>query len=370
MKVHFFSPNLALSPSRTVTELFADCGNNSGNLLFINAVHRQIRFTEATFGYEFDAAKINAEYELVVIPAANWINEELDLGVFFERLKDVRIKIIVIGLGAQAKDKDSIPKLPHGSRLFLDFVSENSSFISTRGKFSTEVLNYYGYNNCVTTGCPSIFLNCSPVPNEIHLNTEHPKGSVVLQGTRHDIPNHEFYKDGPAIRQREFIQYALRGNYDYIIQSEFEEIYYALNRLNNQQILANINDSLQRYYDAPIADQLGTYLTEKMHFFYSLEEWISFIQAKSLVVSTRIHGAIMALHAGVQGMLLWHDSRTQEIAEHAGLPAMPFSDYDLSQDPGQVLHHMDYGPYRARYPITYQIYKGFLESNGVIHNLQ
>jgi polysaccharide pyruvyl transferase WcaK-like protein len=107
-----------------------------------------------------------------------------------------------------------------------------------------------------------------------------------------------------------------------------------------------------------------------MHFFYNLEEWINFLRAKSLVVSTRIHGSIMALHAGVPSMLLWHDSRTQEIADHAALPSMPFSEFDLTQRPEQVQHRIDYDPYRARYPIIYKIYKNFLNSNGVAHNLE
>lgn len=369
MKVHFFSPYIQLAPNRTVKELFSDCGNNVGNLLFINAAYKQIKFTEATFGYILDAAKINAEYDLVVIPAANWVNSGLDLGGFYEQLKNIKIKVIVLGIGAQSGDKSVIPSLPRGSRLFLDFVSENSSFISTRGKFTTEVLNYYGYNNCVTTGCPSIFLNCSPEPQRMDNTFTYDNDRVVLQGTRHNIPNHDFYQSGQHARHRQFIRYALTGNYEYIIQSELEEIYYSLGRINNQEILKKVNESLEKYYEKPINSGLADYLSRKHHFFYSIEEWKSFLQTQSLVVTTRIHGAIMALHSSTPGILLWHDSRTQEIADHAALPNMSFEEYDLLKGPDQVIEKINYDAYSARYPIIYEIYKRFLESNRIPHNL-
>jgi len=367
MKVHFFSPARSIDPRQTVLEMYRGCGNNSGNMVFVNALASQIDYAEASFGYVVNAAQINDEYDAVVIPAANWINPGMNLQGFYDALKDVRKPCIVAGIGAQSAGYDQKPSIPDGTRRFLDLISQRSALIGTRGDYSSAIMRQLGYDNVVTTGCPSLFWNSSYGLHEIRApGTPNPQ-NIVFQGTRHNIPNHDFYKSGYHARQRAAFQHAMEHNYHYVIQSELEEIYFALGRRNNAQVNQEIDEKLTQYYGRAMEDGLEDYLRNRMVFFTDLDAWRSYLAERDFVLTTRIHGSIMAMQSGTPALLLWHDARTREIADYAGLPCMPFDEFDFEADLADVARLADYDRARERYPANAARYVDYLEANGLPH---
>lgn len=85
-------------------------GTNSGNLIFSHAAHKLLSTPQTEIvpsplrNSADDAARINAEYDAVVVPLANAFRVEfqetlLSLTRLIERL---RIPVVVLGVGAQA----------------------------------------------------------------------------------------------------------------------------------------------------------------------------------------------------------------------------------------------------------------------------
>ena len=67
--------------------LFAECGNNTGNLAFWFAVSRHIKNAHVDYiPWHFDPELIKREYDVVVFVAANQLNPDWDLG----SLADIR----------------------------------------------------------------------------------------------------------------------------------------------------------------------------------------------------------------------------------------------------------------------------------------
>ena len=64
-----------LSPSRmpTFDDYYNALGANSGNLLFTNAVWRQLEGDKVRLNFKVDPAKANDKYSAIIFPAANWI---------------------------------------------------------------------------------------------------------------------------------------------------------------------------------------------------------------------------------------------------------------------------------------------------------
>lgn len=367
MRIAFLSVNRQIASSLSAPEAFRASGNNLGNMVFVNALADQIRHENGIFSYKLDAGLINNDYDAVVIPAANWLNPAIDMSGFHNAIKDIRKPCIVIGIGAQSESYEQIPDLPAGSRKFLDFISAKSTMIGARGHYSTKVLHHYGYTSGITTGCPSLYWNCSPYPPRVVVDRSAPPQRIAVQGTRHNIPNLEFFKTGMAAHQRGLIRQARQSNLDYIIQSEFEEFVYAKGDGGGDQ--ASIEKRLEAYYEENLAEGLGDYLRHRMHYFYDVALWLNFLKQLDFLVTSRIHGCIMALYAGLPALLVWHDTRTREIAEYAGLPHMSHGEYLKVQGMAQLYDKLDYHDFYYRYSKNYSAYVDFLNANGLDHNM-
>ena len=68
-------------------------------------------------------------------------------------------------------------------------------------------------------------------------------------------------------------------------------------------------------------------------------------------------------------MLLVHDTRTTELADFAGIPRMPYSEFNWQDAAQQVISRINYAEFDRNYRANYGVYKTFLESNGLAHML-
>ena len=74
-------------------------------------------------GYDFNPDEVNASYDRIVIPAANWISPWTDLGALADALDEVEVPIVVVGIGAQSGIEMSIPDLKPGTARLLKVLS-------------------------------------------------------------------------------------------------------------------------------------------------------------------------------------------------------------------------------------------------------
>jgi len=380
MRVHFFgpAPRIPLTPENSVEHCFASVGGNTGNMLFAHALERQIKFSEATFGYSFDPRDINENVGLVVIPAANWLqvaNEQMIIA-WHGILSATKVPFLLVGLGSQASRYSELPTLPPAIVSFLAMVSERSKSIGTRGEFSTAVMEKHGFKNTRTVGCPSLYTLCVPEFPRVKDVRSVRMSHLVLQGTRHTIFPLEYYDFDPLQRlERKLFNYGNeRGLYN-VLQSEIEEIPILAKGPNHDHADRDKVKRVLDYYGAlSMADLEGFFKRSRV--FFDVDEWMAFLRPMDLVCGSRLHGCVAAVNAGTRACLLTHDTRTQEIADLSGMPNRPLREFvelveatNFQAAIQRVNAESDFEPFYKKYGTNYRRYIDFFEENGVEHDL-
>jgi Polysaccharide pyruvyl transferase len=144
-------------------------GDNSGNLVFIEAAHKVLstpgrEIVPDRFRYaKRDAPRINERYESYVIPLANAFRPrfEANLGRMTDVIERLRIPVVVLGVGAQgtlAGDWTRLTGMEPTIRRFVAAVLDRSPSIGVRGAMTAEYLARLGFRDIDVIGCPSMFM--------------------------------------------------------------------------------------------------------------------------------------------------------------------------------------------------------------------
>ena len=346
-------------PAETKFEdLYQAIGLNTGNFMFTNAVFRQIGGNLTQIGFFFDPKKINNEFDALVVPAANWINDITDWTWLVNLLEKIEVPIITIGIGLQADSKElSKVRVSESSMRLVKLLSNKSKWISCRGDFTRDWLVSIGITNVVTTGCPSIYIGFHDTKCKYD-----DCDTVVLQGTRYWVSG-EFIRSNNANRQ----MYYLAGRLDLpiIYQSEAEEIDHLVYSVNgdDEHAKTRMSDLAKLYGFASDAD-MRNYLSRKGRLFFDIDQWSGYIKRNIGVIGTRLHGAIVALNSGKPACLITHDSRTQEVADFARIPQLTKSNYSEMSKDGivKILEDTDLSFYYENRKSNAATYQQFLEA--------
>ena len=342
---------------------YSSLGSNTGNMMFTVAVHKQMRGNVERVPYSFDSQKVNDEYDYIIIPCANWLNPRVEWDWFCDLLEQVEIPVIPVGLGVQSphSDLDRVSVSASSERLAHIF-SQKANFISVRGDFTRNYLHSIGIDNVVTTGCPSLYMRISE--DAIY----DPEGEIAILSTRYPI--RQDFLDIKSLNNGLF-KVAAKQDLDIIFQSEREEMEYLFYKNKKALFPENIPDGVQQVYGFETPEQLVDFIDRKGRCFTDLKEWAAYAQTKAGIVGTRLHGTILALNAGCPAVLFAHDSRTTEMITFASLPtAQTPADFEnLNPSSLQALIKPDdYGKYVEKRQDNTQIYRDFLDENGVSYN--
>ena len=305
-------PFLSNPEKMSFPDFYAMIGKNTGNYMFTVAMYRQLAGTVMQINFSFNPENINSNYDAVVIPCANWLNSYAEWDWLVERLERLEIPIIPIGLGLQADHTEvSNVKVSASAYRLAHVFARKAKYISVRGDFTASYLRSIGINNIITTGCPSIYMRLGVSENY------NPNGGLAISSTRYYISKN-FLKKNDLNRRLFEIAATIRA--DMIYQSEPEELQYLLYGDPAPLAPTGNHTVLTKLYGFHSLEQLIIYLDKYGHFFTDLNAWQKFVQGKSTIVGTRLHGSILSLNSGVPAVLFTHDSRTSEIAEFACLP--------------------------------------------------
>jgi len=307
-------------PESTVAGVLMQLGQNSGNILFAEALKR-VLFEPVSSGYSIPTND-SGEGDAVVIAAANWINEFEDFTWLASALERTTLPAFLVGVGAQAGLDHAIPKLKDGTLRALKIISERSALIAARGEFTCEVLSHYGIKNVVPTGCPSLLLAGRAGPQ---FSREATADKVIVHGTRHGF--------GLAEPEQTWLyRQAFKHGHEILLQSEHADIYYAMGSVNNAAIMEKASSVVTAAYGVGDADAIARYLLEKGKFFSNIPDWMAHMQTRNFCVGSRIHGTVASIVAGTPATLLVHDSRTLEMAKAMGIPYVHLSALDMNRD--------------------------------------
>ena len=316
---------------KSTAALLEELGGNSGNLLFQYAIHQLIPHRKISVGTDipWDAELVNKHADVIVIPAANFLQENFDLTPFVNFLEQLKKPMLVLGLGAQAENATKTDLLFHPSiTTMLEIFKTNCVGIGVRGQFTKAVLERHGIVESVVIGCPSNFINTSTdFGHQLRKKWNEPIQKITVCG---DDP----WSKSPskASCERLLVQLVLERNATYVCQSVLPLIA-ALRRKapheetppeEMEKFLADLRDALAPELSVDTFDSM---MERSFRFYVNAEQWLEDCSRFDLSIGLRLHGNMAALQAGTPAIWITHDSRTLELCETMALPHLGIDEY-------------------------------------------
>lgn len=359
-------PHLALTPSASLAFGWAGSfGSNVGNLVFSTAVYRHLKTPStqiAVDGYSLESgltdegiARLDAEADALVIPLADafrpaFVPQLQALSAIIERL---HIPVIVIGVGGKAKltgtaSLSASEPVNAAARRFVRAVLERSESIGVRGSYTAQYLADLGIpdDRIDVVGCPSMF------------DLDH-SGSIEKPRT--------LDAEGPlALTLSPYIPRI--GQFLAHNAGRYPGVTYLPQRREDLRLLLWGEPAAKTPKGVPSAADDPLYRSQRMAMGVDLSVWSGFLSSQQFAFGTRIHGTIVALHAGTPAFLLAHDTRTLELAEYHEIPHLRITEGGAF-DAMELFERADFTRYNAVTAERRQRYVAFLERNGLAHTL-
>lgn len=352
----------------TVPERFKATGQNTGNLLIGASLREQLVVNEFAGGTHHNPNWVNETFDLIAIPAANFIFRGFDFGMFASYIERTQLPCLMVGIGAQAPSARTAElEVPEGTRRFLKVVSERTGRIGVRGAFSADVCRALGVDNVQITGCPSLYRAQRP-DLKVRRKPWTENMRVSVNGS-HTVIGHASDPSAAKEVERQLLEYAVEGALPYVLQNEMPEIEIvadpAVDRASYEAALAPV---LARFGGSVTPSAYFDHLRRNGRVFFDLENWDNFIRTQDFSIGSRFHGNLIALSNGVAAAVLVHDSRTTEMCEFARIPHVPIAAVG-ALDPRVIYEGLDLDGFERNYEAIYRDYVGFLDANGVRHRL-
>ncbi len=291
-------------------------GHNVGNLAFWYAARMLFDAECHLVGRNTRARDVPADVKAFVIPAANFLNASSDLSTLAELVRDLDRPCLVLGLGAQAEQQDQVLELQPGTVDFLREVAKRTPSLGIRGAYTKRLCGTLDVANTTVLGCPSILINPArdlgqQIKRRIAALSEDGPFAVhaaCIKSVVHGV-------------ERELVRLArLNPGSAYVVQRPVELIKAAYGEALSEAEAA----SLKKYatflgFGGDVA-ALTTFLRTTLLVPDSIDGWVHGLRRFGAGVNTRIHGTLMCTAAGIPGLCVWHDTRTQELAQEMRLP--------------------------------------------------
>ena len=336
-------------------------GTNAGNLLFSDAVHRQLTLPDTEVvaaGIRTDpspenAARINERFDAYAVPLANAFRpsfaKSLDrLSALIEQLK---IPVVVIGVGAQTGteyDTDRLDELSGPVKRFMKAVLDRSASVGVRGELTADYLKGLGFRDVEVIGCPSMFWHGESFP-QLEQKPLDANSRVAV-----NISAQASREGGIA----ELAALALR------LHPKLS--YYAQN-LSDAELLfwGDTSRSADRHKELPALRSHPLLTGGHTRVPIDPSIWMRELATHDFSFGTRIHGNMAALLAGTPSVVLAHDSRTLELCRYFEIPHRLLRDVEADTAPQTLLEEADYGPLRSNHAERFRRYVDFLDRNGL-----
>ncbi len=306
--------NSALLESR---QLFEYVGRNAGNVVFQHAVASHLGGGLPLVSKNTIPDAINRAGRIGVFPAANHLGAHVNFAGSARQFSELTCNVVMIGLGAQSNVEGKIPEVPEGTVHWVREIAkrgpEGVPNISARGAFTAKVLAHYGFrDSTVVLGCPSLFINPEPeLGRVIEANVRPIKRIAVAAG-------HQGWRHLSRI-EASLVRMATATGGSYVGQS-------ALPMMQLTRGEARLMDEADlracRDYAAPEMDLEEFIRWSERHgnLFFDVPSWMEHYRRFDFVIGARIHGVMLALQAGIPGVVIAHDSRTLELCETMMVP--------------------------------------------------
>lgn len=339
------SPEARTSPD--IGRRFQATFYNTGNVLFFDALRHHV--PRAVPVYDWSDL---ADSDTIILSMANFINPFTDVSVEYRTLKSSSAgNIVLVGCGAQAHCYDDEFALRADTLDFLSIVSERSKSIGVRGEFTAELLCRNGVKNVRIIGCPSFFRYLGNIPS-------------VRAPIR---PQRISIGATPSGNWREstcrLFEFGMRHHAEYVVQSESHVL--AAFASEPSELQKEKFDFFRHYYcpSEVSPDEFGNWLRRASNIFFSYDEWLMYMKTRDLYISTRIHGAVAAIHGGCPALVLACDTRTLELCEYFNIPCIGLQDFDPNAPVEYYADLADFQNFFSTYQSRFASYAAFMQEN-------
>lgn len=335
-------------------------GTNTGNLIFSDAAHKLLTtpraevFSNGIRTVQSEAARINEEYDVFVVPLANAFRPSFErpLARMTQLIKKLRIPVVVLGVGAQADLKYNAARLKPMEPTVREFVTEvlnRSASIGVRGEFTEQYLNDMGFRDVEVIGCPSMFMHGDTFTLEKRVESLTRESRVSVNGSHSAVRSHGL---DAIIRQAHQRYPHLRFVGQNLLEGELLHWRETSNPSGSQT-------SMPTHPSHPM------YREGKVRLYIDPATWIHELREFDFSFGSRIHGNIAALLAGVPSTVLCSDSRTLELCRYFGIPHRKISETPKNIDPAELYEAADFGDLVNGHKERFLRFTGFMERNGL-----
>lgn len=348
----------ALMPT---SEAFKRVGENTGNLAFVTAVKTYLQLSKVV-NWTANPADIRAAGTIAVMPCANQIGAHMNMGWLGEQIEKTDVKVVAIGLGAQAGLNFEIPAIPDGTIRWLNAIAERSPAgapnISVRGAFSYQVLESIGLGKAaVPLGCPSLFINPDPaLGRKIAERLNSIERIAVVAG------HYRWAHLGKLEASLAALANATGGAY--IVQSPLEMVSLARGRI--EEVEDGFLEQCRNYCMPHMSKgQFLRWAHERTRVFFNVPSWMEYLTKFDFVIGARIHGVMLALQAGVPALCIAHDTRTTELCQIMRVPFVNVRDVINGIKRDELLKTVKFDPeeFDKNRSLLAQRFVDFLEAN-------
>jgi Polysaccharide pyruvyl transferase len=356
------TPQFDLNKQTTLSAKLSATGNNSGNQVIAYGLLKTFQHTAVDWDYTIGPDRVNAEYDVIVVAAANFLFPAFDLGGMADFIARTKLPVVMVGLGAQSSDPTNpVIPLKEGTLRLVQVVSERSVLIGVRGEYTARVLAHLGIKNVQVTGCPSYYL---PGEAGYMIRDEAFDGNspIAIHASR-DVFDHSF--DEARMRSIVFDLYAeaARRKGIFVAQTEVEEMVLAESR-DPVQRAAALENLMNTFKGIDQSEMMKAWFESAMRVYWTVPEWTEAMKQYPFVLGTRFHGTMAALHGGTPAVCICHDSRTTEMCEFLGIPHVALGSIS-KLDIEMVRQKADFPSFMKRYGALHIQYKAFLKANNL-----
>ena len=356
------TPSFDLAKHSTLANRLAATGGNSGNQIIAYGLLKTFKHTEVAWDYTIGPDRVNSEFDVIVIAAANFLFPAFDFAGMADFISQTKLPVVMVGLGAQSNDPTNpIIPLKEGTLRLVKIASERSALIGVRGEYTARVLEHLGIKNVQITGCPSYYLP-GKAGYQIRNEPFDIQSPIAIHASR-DVFKHSF--DASKMKAIVFDLYkeAARRKGIFIAQTEVDEITLAESEDQGERDIALVR-LMATSKDGGSPELMKPWFEKGMHVYWTVPEWTEAMKAFPFVIGTRFHGTMAALHAGTPAVCICHDSRTTEMCEFLGIPNVALKDIERL-DVVKSRAEADFAGLGKRYNELYARYREFLTTNSL-----
>lgn len=330
MRIAFLGENPNFRSALVGTdEAYKRSGLNVGNHAFWNAVDSHILGEKHYINtWSFNPGFIRDNFDIIVIPASNFLHPDRDLGALAQKLEKTKLPLLVIGIGAQAPTLGSILELKEGTQKFINVLKEQAVHVTCRGEYTAEVLHSYGVTQISALGCPSNLTNLnfnlgSEIEHKlsISLNEKGEQSNVLLNIDSH---RRKFYKE-----YRKLIELVCNNSFSVVCQNPIELVKAARgDEYDRDCAHIQFQEKLWKGLFSP--GEFERFISDRFVTFFGANPWMEFSKKFDFSIGTRLHGNMLAFQSEVPSVFLSHDSRTSELVDIMKLPSCNLKDLEFT----------------------------------------